>query len=131
MVTDPISDFLIQLKNGGRAKRESISAPASNLKQAIAETLVRNGWLKGVSKRGKKVKKFLVCDLVYGTDGSPKISEVKRISKPSRRVYLGLDKINKVRQGFGISVLSTPKGILTNTEAKKEKVGGEILFEVF
>jgi len=130
MTTDPIADFLTQLVNGSRAKRESITAPASNLKQAIAEALVRTGWLKSVTKRGKKVKKFLTCELVYGADSSAKISKIKRISKTSRRVYVGLDGLKSVRQDFGLAILSTPKGILTNKEAKKEKVGGEILFEI-
>lgn len=129
MSTDSISDFLIQIKNGGRAKRESITVPASNLKEAIAETLVRTGWLKSVVKRGKKVKKFLTCELAYRA-GAPKIMEVKRISKPSRRVYVGLDELRLVRQGFGLAILSTPKGILTNIEAKKAKVGGELMFEI-
>ena len=131
MVTDPIADFLTQLKNGSRAGRESITAPASNLKQAVAETLVRVGWLKSVVKRGKKVKKFLTCELAYATDGTPKISKIKRISKTSRRVYVGLDDLKSVRQDFGLAVISTPKGILTNKEAKKEKVGGEVLFEIY
>ncbi|HRZ30579.1 MAG TPA: 30S ribosomal protein S8 [Candidatus Paceibacterota bacterium] len=129
MTTDPISDFLIQLKNGGRAKRESITVPASNLKQAIAEALVRAGWLKSVVKRGKKVKKYLTCELAY-KGGSPKIMEVKRISKPSRRVYVGVDDLNLVRQGFGLAIISTPQGILTNSEAKKAQIGGELMFEI-
>ncbi|MFA6476267.1 MAG: 30S ribosomal protein S8 [Candidatus Paceibacterota bacterium] len=129
MSTDSISDFLIQIKNGGRVKRESITVPASNLKEAIAETLVRTGWLKSVVKRGKKVKKYLTCELAYKA-GEPKIVEVKRISKPSRRVYVGTDELNLVRQGFGLAILSTPKGILTNFEAKKAKVGGELMFEI-
>jgi small subunit ribosomal protein S8 len=129
MSTDSISDFLIQIKNGGRVKRESITVPASNLKEAIAETLVRTGWLKSVVKRGKKVKKYLTCELAYKA-GEPKITEVKRISKPSRRVYVGTDELNLVRQGFGLAILSTPKGILTNFEAKKAKVGGELMFEI-
>lgn len=129
MSTDSISDFLIQIKNGGRVKRESITVPASNLKEAIALTLVRTGWLKSVVKRGKKVKKYLTCELAYKA-GEPKITEVKRISKPSRRVYVGTDELNLVRQGFGLAILSTPKGILTNFEAKKAKVGGELMFEI-
>ncbi|OJI09595.1 MAG: 30S ribosomal protein S8 [Candidatus Vogelbacteria bacterium CG10_big_fil_rev_8_21_14_0_10_49_38] len=130
MVTDPISDFIIQLKNGGAAKREIVTVPASNVKQAIAETLVRHGWLAGVVKRGKKVKKFLACELVY-LAGKPKIKMVKRISKPSRRVYVGANEIKSVRQGFGLTVLSTPQGVLTDKEARQAKVGGEVLFEIY
>ena len=129
MVTDPISDFLNQLKNGSRAKQESITVPASNLKQSIAETLIRAGWLKSVVKRGKKVKKFLTCELSYEA-GAPKILEVKRISKPSCRIYMQASEIRPERQGFGLMVLSTPNGILTGSEARKAKVGGEVLFKI-
>jgi small subunit ribosomal protein S8 len=129
MTTDPISDFLIQIKNGGRAKHESVTVPASNLKEAVANTLVRAGWLKSVVRRGKKVKKYLTCELAYRA-GAPKILEVKRISKPSRRVYVGVDDINLVRQGFGLAIISTPQGIMTNSEARKAKVGGELMFEI-
>jgi len=130
MVTDPISDFMIQLKNGGAARRGAVIVPASNVKQAIAETLVRSGWLKSVVKRGKKVKKFLACELVYAA-GAPKIVAVRRISKPSRRVYAGAGQVRPVRQGFGLAVLSTPKGVLTDKEARAAKAGGEVLFEIY
>jgi len=130
MVTDPIADFLIQLKNGNRAGKESVTAPASNLKQALAEVLVKAGYLKSVVKRGKKVKKYLVCELV-NVGNKPKISNVKRVSKPAKRVYVKTEGLKPVRQGFGLAVISTPKGLMTNSEAKKAKLGGEILFEIW
>jgi small subunit ribosomal protein S8 len=130
MITDSISDFLIQLKNGNRAKRESVTLPASNLKLATALALVKAGYLKSVVRRGKKVKKFLTCELVY-VDGAPKITQVKRLSRPSCRVYYGVGDIKSVRQGFGTLFLSTPKGVITGKEAKVAKVGGEALFEIF
>ncbi len=130
MVNDPISDFLIQLKNGNRVKRESVTLPASNLKLAIAEALVKTGYLKSVVRRGKKIKKFLTCELVY-VDGEPKIDQVKRLSRPSRRVYIKAGDVRSVRQGFGTFFLSTPKGIMTGGEARKAKLGGEALFEIF
>jgi small subunit ribosomal protein S8 len=130
MVTDPISDFLIQLKNGNRAKREVVTLPASNLKLAIAEALVKEGFLKSVVRRGKKVKKFLACELAY-TGTEPKINQVKRLSRPSCRVYYKVGEIRKVRQGFGKIFLSTPNGIMTGEEAHKAKFGGEALFEIF
>ncbi len=130
MTTDPIANFLNELKNGGLAKKESVTVPASNLKLAIAETLVRTGWLKSVVKKGKKVKKYLTCELNY-VAGQPKISGVKRVSKPSCRVYASVLDLKPVREGFGLAILSTPKGILTGVEAKKQKVGGELLFEIF
>ena len=130
MVTDSISDFLIQLKNGNRVKRESVTLPASNLKLATAEALVKTGYLKSVTRKGKKVKKFLTCELVY-LDGEPKITQIKRVSRPSRRVYFKAGDIKPVRQGFGKLFLSTPKGIMTGEEARKAKLGGEALFEIF
>lgn len=130
MITDPISDFLIQLKNGNRAKRESVTLPASNLKLATAEALVKAGYLKSVVRRGKKVKKFLTCELVY-LDGEPKITQVKRLSRPSRRIYFNTGDIKSVRQGFGTLFLSTPKGVMTGKEARDAKLGGEALFEIF
>lgn len=129
MINDSISDFLIQLKNGNRAKRESVTLPASNLKLATAEALVKAGYLKSVLCRGKKVKKFLTCELVY-LDGQPKITQVKRLSRPSRRVYFNARDIKPVRQGFGALFLSTSKGIMTGKEARATKIGGEALFEI-
>lgn len=130
MVNDSIADFLIQLKNGNRAKRESVTIPASNLKLAIAEALVKAGYIRSVVRRGKKVKKFLICELVY-IDGQPKIDQVKRLSRPSRRIYFKATDIKSVRQGFGTLFLSTPKGIMTGKEARTAKLGGEALFEIF
>jgi len=130
MVTDSISDFLIQLKNGNRAKRENVTLPASNLKMATAEALVKTGYLRSVVRRGKKVKKFLTCELVY-LDGQPKINQVKRLSRPSCRVYFKTSDIKPICQGFGTLFLSTPKGIMTGKEAREAKLGGEALFEIF
>lgn len=130
MMTDPISDFLIQLKNGNRVGRESVTLPASNLKLAIAEALVKAGYLKSVVRRGKKVKKFLTCELVY-LGGLPKISQVKRLSRPSRRVYFKASELKPVKQGLGTLFLSTPNGILTGWEARSAGLGGEALFEIF
>lgn len=130
MANDSIADFLIQLKNGNRAKREVVIIPASNLKLATAEALVKAGYLQAVVRRGKKVKKFLACELAYA-NGEPKISQVKRLSRPSRRIYFKVTDIKPVRQGFGTLFLSTPKGIMTGKEARVAKLGGEALFEIF
>lgn len=130
MVTDPISDFLIQLKNGNRAKHDTVTLPSSNLKLAIAEALVKEGFLKSVVRRGKKVKKLLSCEMAYSETG-PKISQIRRLSRPSRRIYYRAGDIKPIRQGFGKLFLSTPKGIMTGEEAFKAKLGGEALFEIF
>lgn len=130
MVTDPIADMLTQLKNASRAGKESVVLPSSNLKYEIAKVLEREGYLKSIARRGKKVKKYLYCELAY-EGKAPKINEVKRISKPSRRVYIKSSELKPVRQGYGLAVISTPAGLKTEREAKKEKVGGEILFTLW
>jgi small subunit ribosomal protein S8 len=130
MVTDPISDMLIQLKNAALVGKPSVLVPASNLKMEIAKVLLKQGFLSNVTKRGKKNRKFLACDLAYNGPVA-KLTDVKRISKPSRRVYTGAAEIKSVRQGQGVMILSTPKGLLTDSEAKAAKVGGEILFTMW
>jgi small subunit ribosomal protein S8 len=130
MVSDPIADLINRLKTAQMAGRPSISVPFSNLKFAIAELLARHGFVGEVSKRGKKVKKYVDLTLKY-EEGRPEVSGVKRLSKPSKRVYLGASDIRPVKYGHGLLVLSTPKGLLTDKEARKEKVGGEALFSIW
>ena len=131
MVTDPIADFIIRLKNAGAVKKTSVSVPFSMLKMAVAEKLKDAGYVKAVEKKGKKVRKTLDVVLEYSEAGSHKIVGVKRISKPGRRVYKSVREIRPVRYGHGALILSTPKGIMTDTEARQEKVGGEALFEIW
>lgn len=130
MTTDPIADMLIRLKNGSRAGQPMVAFPFSRLKLAVVETLVRAGYLKSVGKKGKKVKKYLEAELIYHNH-EPKLTEVIKVSKPSRRIYHRVKDIRSVRQGFGLAVYSTPKGILTDREAKAAKVGGEILCKLW
>ena len=131
MVGDPIGDFIIRLKNAGAVKHESVSVPHSKLKMAIAEVLKDAGFVKNVEKRGKKIRKTIAVDLLYNKDGSPRITEVKRISKPSRRIYKAAGEIHPVRYGKGEVIVSTPRGVLTGAQARKERVGGEVLFEIW
>jgi len=131
MTTDPISDFIIRLKNAGAVKKASVSLPFSALKMAVAEKLKDVGYLKAVEKKGKKVRKTLDVALQYKEGGEHVIAGVKRISKPGRRIYKSVRELRPVRYGHGALILSTPKGILTDTEARKEKVGGEALFEIW
>jgi small subunit ribosomal protein S8 len=105
--------------------------PFSNLKAAVAEKLQQAGYVASIDKKGKKVKKTLEVTLKYGADGKPVIQGVKRISKPGRRLYRSVLEIRPVRYGHGALILSTPKGIKTDKEARKEKVGGEALFEIW
>ena len=131
MTSDTIGDFIIRLKNAGAVKKESISVPFSSLKLAVAEKLKDAGFVASIDKKGKKVRKTLDVVLKYDTEGIHVIHGVKRISKPGRRVYRSVSEIMPVRYGHGTLVLSTPNGILTGKEARKENVGGEALFEIW
>jgi len=131
MTTDPIGDFINQIKNAGAVKKATVSIPFSNFKLAIAEKLKTEGWVKAVEKKGKKVKKTLDITIKYNDDGKAFIQGVKRVSKPGRRIYRGFEEVIPVKYGFGALILSTPKGIKTDKEAKKEKVGGEALFQIW
>ncbi|HWP61390.1 MAG TPA: 30S ribosomal protein S8 [Candidatus Paceibacterota bacterium] len=131
MVTDPIADFINRLINAGAVKKQTVSIPFSMFKMAIAEKLKDAGYVKAVEKKGKKVKKTLDVVLKYNDAGIPAIRGVKRISKPGRRMYASVHELKPVKYGTGVLILSTPKGIMTDTEAKQEKVGGEALFEIW
>ena len=130
MVTDPISNFIISLKNGSEAHKATISIPYSALKENIAYTLLKGGYLSSVEKKGKKIDKTLELGLVYIGD-EPRVQGVDRISKPSKRIYQKSKDIRMFKSGFGNFVLSTPKGILIDTDAKRYKVGGEVLFKIW
>lgn len=130
MVNDKISDILIQLKNAGRAGKKTITIPHSKMVLSVAEALLKGGYVSSVSSKGKKIKKTIEIGVVY-KNGSPKLSEIQRLSKLSKRVYCGYRDIKPVRNGYGLLVLSTPKGILSGSEAKKEMVGGEVLFKIW
>jgi small subunit ribosomal protein S8 len=137
MVTDPISDFITRIKNGSDARKEIVSMPYSAYKEAIAHVLMKAGYLTSVEKKGKKVGVTLEVGLAYigGTahdaTATPRVQGVNRISKPSRRLYQKASDIRVFKSGFGNTLFSTPKGILTDVEAKKLKVGGEILFKIW
>jgi small subunit ribosomal protein S8 len=131
MVTDPVADLITRLKNAGAIKKQSVSLPYSMFKMAIAEKLKDAGYIAGVDKKGKKVKKTLDLILKYDQSGRHAIADVKRVSKPGRRMYKSVHEIKPIKYGHGALILSTPKGILTDKEARKEKVGGEALFEIW
>ena len=131
MVTDPIADFINQIKNAGAAKRDVVSVPFSKFKYAVAHKLKDAGYIKAVAKKGKKTRKSVEIEILYTPAGTPKINGVKRVSKPSRRVYERADSIRNVKYGKGALILSTPKGVLTDKEARKEQVGVEALFKIW
>lgn len=131
MMNDPVGDLLVRLKNAGAVKRASVSIPYSAFKLAIAEKLKDAGYVAGIEKKGKKVRKTLDVVIKYNEAGVPVIRGAKRISKPGRRMYRSVHEIKPVRLGHGSLILSTPKGIKTDKEARKEKIGGEALFEIW
>ena len=118
------------VKNASRAGKESVVLPYSKLKLSILECLVKEGYVKGVSKKTKKDQPMLEVELLY-TDKKPKVSGVERISKQSRRVYFSMKDIHTVKGGSGLLVLSTPKGILSGKSARAEQVGGEAMFKIW
>ena len=130
-MADSISDMLIRLKNANRAGKPSVLVPFSNFKFAIAELLAREGFVEGVVKKGRKARKFIEVALRYDNGAVPHITDVKRISKPSRRIYYQAQDIYAPRRGYGRLILSTPKGVLTDKEARRNQVGGEALFSIW
>ena len=128
---DPISDMLIKIKNGSLAKKELVVTPHSKLKFSVASALLKAGFISGVSRKTKKSKPMLEILIAYDKEGTPKVHDIKRISKPSRRIYKGVKDLRPVRQGYGMTMLSTPKGILSDREARKENVGGEVMLTVW
>lgn len=127
---DQIANMINMVKNAGRVGHEVVVVPHSKIKLSIAECLVKEGYLKSVSKKTKKGFPVLELGLAYN-DGAPKVTGTERISKSSCRVYKGVKDIKPTRNGFGLTVLSTPKGILTDKQARKEMVGGEALFKIW
>ena len=131
MVTDSIADLITQIKNAGMARKERIEMPYSKKRNSIAQKLRVTNYIENVDAEGHGTKKQLVITLAYDKDGKHKVSEVKRISKPGRRVYVGVQDIRPVRNNHGTLFISTPKGILTGEEARKDHVGGEALFSIW
>lgn len=132
MVTDPIADFINRLRNAGATRKSEVVVPYSKMKHAIADVLVKEGYVKSVEKTGKSSSDMaLKVSLNYTESGAPRIHDVKRLSKPSRRMYAGAREIRPVRNGIGTLVLSTPKGILTDKEARENSIGGELLFTIW
>lgn len=127
---DPISDMLTQIRNAQAVGHPTVEVPFSNLKYEIAKILERNGFVEKVEKEGKKVKRTISLCLKY-ENKIPKIAGLKRISKPGQRIYLKTEKIKPVKSGYGIAIISTSKGLMTNKEARKQKIGGEIICEIW
>lgn len=127
---DPIADMLVHLRNAGNAGRDNVVVGYSRLKHDIAEVLKAEGFVKSVEKKTKSGKPALSIDL-HIENRIPKIKGSKRLSKPSKRVYKKASEIRPVRQGYGLLVLSTPRGVMAGYKAKREGVGGEALFSIW
>ncbi|MBO7187911.1 MAG: 30S ribosomal protein S8 [Clostridia bacterium] len=125
-MTDVIADMLTRIRNGLMAKHETVEIPASNTKKAIADILLREGYVADV-KIVEGVQGTIVITLKYTANGAKVISGLKRVSKPGLRVYVGCDEIPSVLGGLGIAILSTSNGIMTDKEARKAHQGGEVL----
>lgn len=129
-MTDPIADMLTRIRNAFMAGHNHVEIPGSVIKGEIARVLTEEGYVESYKITEEGVKKTISIKLKYGPDGKAAIEEIKRISKPSRRVYVGKDDIPRVRGGMGISILSTSSGIMTGVAARGERIGGEILCTV-
>jgi small subunit ribosomal protein S8 len=127
---DRKANLLISLKNGGNAGKETITVPYSNFTGEIAKVLFNAGYVASYAKKSRAKGDVLEVGVLY-VDTKPRIHDVKLVSKSSRRVYFGVHDVKQVKNGRGLLVLSTPKGILTGDEARKEHVGGEALFEIW
>ena len=131
MMTDPIGDMLARIRNGAMARHKEVALPHSKLKLAVARVLADAGFVGDVREEAGDGLHMLVVTLRYGDDGRGVIDGLRRVSKPSRRVYVGKDEIRKVRNGLGLAVISTSKGVLSDGAAREAEVGGEILCEVW
>ena len=126
-ISDTIADMLTRIRNANSAKHESVDVPASNLKKAIAQILVDEGYIKGFTVVVNVNQGVIHIDLKYGPNKSQVITGLRRVSKPGLRIYTNVEDMPKVMKGLGIAILSTSKGIMTDKQARRENVGGEVL----
>ena len=129
-LTDPIGDMLARIKNSQLRNHKKVEMPSSNFKMKIADVLKNEGYINGFSVDKNDNKQVLIIDLKYNS-GSPVISVIERISKPGRRVFSSAESLPKINNGLGIAIISTPKGVMTDIDARKQKIGGEIICKVF
>jgi small subunit ribosomal protein S8 len=131
MYTDPIADYLTRIRNGIMAGHESVVIPASNLKARLSDILKQEGYIHGFKSVEHDGRKYLVLGLKYVKGGKNVIHGLRRVSSPGLRIYVGAREIPEVNGGLGIAIMSTPKGLLTGKDAKKQNVGGEIIAQVW
>ena len=126
-ITDPIADMLTRIRNANSQKHETVDIPASNMKKAIAQILVDEGYINGFEVIDDGKQGVIHMTLKYGQNKSQVITGLRRVSKPGLRIYTGVEDMPKVMKGLGVAIISTPKGIMTDKEARKANVGGEVL----
>ena len=130
-INDPLGDMLTRIRNGQAARKDSVLSPASRLRMNVLDVLQREGYIRGYSREDRPgLPPSVRIELKY-FEGQPAIREVARVSKPGRRVYSGAKELPRVRNGLGITIVSTPRGVLSDAEARAENVGGEVLCQVF
>ncbi len=130
MYTDPIADMLTRIRNAAAAKKSELVLPYSKFKQNLAKLLQKEGFVSTVAEVSGRYK-MLQINLKYSSDGDSVIAGIKRVSKPGQRIYLSVDKLPRTNSGYGITVVSTPQGLLTDREARKKRVGGEVVCQVW
>lgn len=131
-MSDKTADMLTQIRNAQAISLQKIEVPFSNFKYEVAKILAKQGFVKSIDKKGRGIKKVIEIELKYREkDKKPAISGLKKVSKPGRRIYKPTKKIGKVRGGHGMSIISTPKGLKTGEQAKREKLGGEVICEIW
>ena len=129
-MTDPISDMLTRIRNAHMRSKNKVAIPTSKLRERVLEVLQKEGYIRGFAVIEKDGKSEIEVELKY-FDGAPVIKEIQRVSKPGRRVYASVETLPSVFNGLGISILSTPKGVMSDSEARAQNVGGEVLCTVF
>jgi len=129
-MSDPLGDMLTRIRNAQMRKKSKVISPASRLRERVLDVLQAEGYIRGYSQLDLDGKSELEIELKY-YDGEPVIREIERVSRPGRRVYASVKNIPRVSNGLGVSILSTPKGVMSDTEARDQNVGGEVLCRVF
>jgi len=130
-LTDPVADFLTRIRNSIRARHQKLDVPASKLKAEIARILKDEGYIANFKATEENGQRVIRVYLKYGVNNEAAIRDLQRVSRPGCRVYVGRDEIRRVQGGLGISIMTTPKGVMTGRQARREGVGGEILCEVW
>ena len=130
-LTDPVADMLSRIRNAIRARHQKVDIPASKLKTEIARILKEEGFIANFKPAEEEGHKVVRVYLKYGNNNEAVISNIARVSRPGCRVYVGRDEIKRVQSGLGISIMTTPRGVMTGRQARREGVGGEILCEVW